>query len=138
MIIKKRRGSQAVEFALILPILLSISSGIIDYGWYFSQRQQLLGLVNLSARAASTIDSQASDISPCEYIQQNLNQILNESGHSQNGRSISTQIVKVNNESRLTVTLNQNFSPLFGLVTTPQDGTIISVYRLEDQNWEGC
>ncbi len=33
-----RRGAEAIEFALTLPIFLGVFFGIIEYGWYFFQR----------------------------------------------------------------------------------------------------
>lgn len=31
----RRRGANAVEFALILPVLLALLTGIMDYGWVY-------------------------------------------------------------------------------------------------------
>ncbi len=32
---KNRRGAEAVEFAMVIPVLLMFVFGSIDYGWYF-------------------------------------------------------------------------------------------------------
>ena len=30
-----RRGASAIEFALTLPVMITIFSVIVEYGWYF-------------------------------------------------------------------------------------------------------
>jgi Flp pilus assembly protein TadG len=47
--IKREKGQSAVEFALILPILLLIVCGIIDFGWLFYNQ---LGLNNTCREGA--------------------------------------------------------------------------------------
>jgi len=46
------RGSVAVEFSLLLPILLMILFLIIEYGWYFTNRIVLTDAVYTGAKAA--------------------------------------------------------------------------------------
>lgn len=133
-----RRGSQAVEFALTLPILLGLSSSIVDYSWYFQRQGELVDATKAVVRSASTLDATTSGISPCQYVQQNLHSLLNQAGYSQQGRAINSEINTSSGEARLVVNLYQDFSPLFGLIITPQNSSVRLVMRLEDQNWESC
>lgn len=48
-----RRGAQAVEFALCLPILMMIISATLDYGWYFHQRMILTTATAQAAKAGA-------------------------------------------------------------------------------------
>jgi Flp pilus assembly protein TadG len=46
------RGAAAVEFALILPILLTLVFGIVEFGWAFGQQ---VSLGNAAREAARTM-----------------------------------------------------------------------------------
>ncbi len=52
------RGAAAVEFALVLPILVLILFGIIDYGLYFNTSLQSRWGVHDAARAAAVAPDQ--------------------------------------------------------------------------------
>jgi Flp pilus assembly protein TadG len=47
------RGAAAVEFALVLPVLLMIVLGAIDWGWYFYVRQVVTNAAREGARAGA-------------------------------------------------------------------------------------
>ena len=134
---RKKRGSQAVELALLLPILVGLTSGIIDYGWYFYIQNQFSQVVKDSARSSVTLDHQTSYLSPCQSFNQSLNAGMNHLGYSQQEFTISSQIVN-DNSKRLLVEVSRTYQPPFGLITTPEFNKVKTVYRLEDQNWEGC
>lgn len=54
MTTRNRRANQAVEFALVLPVLLALVSGIADYGWYLSQHVGITEAAREGARSAAT------------------------------------------------------------------------------------
>ena len=51
----KQRGAAAVEFALVLPILLAIVLGVIDWGWYFCVREAAINASREGARTATLL-----------------------------------------------------------------------------------
>ncbi len=64
--LRKDDGASAVEFALVLPILLMLLFGVVDYGWWFGETLGLrsgvreaarLGAVNEVVPAASSADA---------------------------------------------------------------------------------
>ncbi len=49
---RERRGSAVVEFAVILPLLLTLLMGIIEFGWVFMVRQTLTNAAREGCRIA--------------------------------------------------------------------------------------
>jgi Flp pilus assembly protein TadG len=47
------RGAAAVEFAILLPVLIAIVCGTIDWGYYFFQREILVNASREGARTGS-------------------------------------------------------------------------------------
>ena len=59
---KRKRGAAAVEMALVLPLLLTMLFGIIEYGWVFTVRQALTHAAREGARVAVLQASTEDDI----------------------------------------------------------------------------
>lgn len=51
----RRRGANAIEFALILPVLVALMSGVVDYGYMFAVRYVAGAAVEEAARVGSQI-----------------------------------------------------------------------------------
>ena len=51
----QRRGAAAVEFGLILPVLLLILFGILDFGWVFHQHGILTRTLRDGCRAGAVV-----------------------------------------------------------------------------------
>ncbi len=49
---KRRRAAAVVEFAFVLPLLVTILFGIIEYGWMFMVRQALMNAAREGCRVA--------------------------------------------------------------------------------------
>jgi Flp pilus assembly protein TadG len=134
---RKNRGSQALEFALVLPVMLLIFSGIMDYSWYFHNQNLISKAIGSASRGASVLDSEQSEITPCAFANQEVNNYLASMGIGGQNISVSSQITQ-SEEGRLEITVSEIYNPLFGLTITPERILVKTVVRLEDQNWEGC
>lgn len=55
-----QRGAVAVEFVLVLPVLLAIVLGVIDWGWYFSVREVAINAARNGARVGSLLGNHAA------------------------------------------------------------------------------
>ena len=51
---RPRRGSQAVEMALVFPVLLAIVSGVLDYGWLALHEHLAADAAAVGARAGAS------------------------------------------------------------------------------------
>lgn len=58
---KSEKGQAMVEFALVLPVLLLIIAGIIDFGWVFHQQVIANNASREAARYASVYYSQSTN-----------------------------------------------------------------------------
>ena len=57
----KRRGSNAVEFALILPSLMFLLGVTVDYGWYFHNQIELTNSAAVGAHAGAAVFAEGGD-----------------------------------------------------------------------------
>lgn len=53
---RARRGSNAIEFALLMPVFWLLFMAAVDYGWLFAYRSALHSSVNVACRSAALID----------------------------------------------------------------------------------
>lgn len=54
---RRKRGLATVEMAIVLPILLWLTFGLIEYGWLFINHQQLTNACRHVARVAVLADT---------------------------------------------------------------------------------
>ena len=57
-----RSGVSHLEFALILPVLLTILVGIMEFGWVFFQRTAVQEAMRQGCRYGATLDPAVDDI----------------------------------------------------------------------------
>lgn len=48
---QRRRGANAIEFALVMPLFLAMLAGMVDYGWYFWREARLVNGIREAVRA---------------------------------------------------------------------------------------
>jgi Flp pilus assembly protein TadG len=57
-----RRGTTLVEMALALTLLMTLTLGVVEYGWLFLKQQQVTNAARQAARIASTADATNSTV----------------------------------------------------------------------------
>lgn len=109
----RRRGASAVELALILPVLLSLLFGIIDWSLYMYEGMNVSVVANRGVRlAAGNEDPTAVALaSMCEALL--THRMACEDG------TVNAVVLDLPSGSVLEVTLSLPFDPAIGLIPTP-------------------
>lgn len=129
-----RRGANAIEFAMTLPIFLAIVLGLMDYGFLFAMQASLDNATVLSCREGAMIDWEVGD--PIDTAE---NQFAIRSSLACNGASctflaedLSSGDYDVPNRT-LRCTGTRVMVPLTGFVPYPATIQSVSYYRMEWQ-----
>jgi Flp pilus assembly protein TadG len=130
-----RRGSQAVEFALTLPIIFVILSGILDYGWYFSQSIAVVQATRDGTRGAvrDEVGCAASEATAEADVAARITAAGVPGTPSVDATVIATGGA-TGTEDALVVVSTVAFAPLWGLVPTPANMGATVTFRNEDQS----
>lgn len=57
-----RRGSEAVEFALVMPVLVALAFATVDYGLYFWERLQVTNALQTAVRTGAMVRPSDAEI----------------------------------------------------------------------------
>lgn len=132
---RARRGANAIEFALTLPVFMALTMGIIDYGYLFMLQSGMDGAVSLACREGSKIDPNRG--SPAGTAQLELN---NRSAFFCQGHCSTLSAVELGgpqwsapNRTLQCTAIMPNPPPIVGLVPFPASISSVSYYRLEWQ-----
>src|SRR5688572_18999057 len=96
----RARGAAVVEFAVVLPLLLTILFGIIEYGWVFMVRQTL----QTAAREGCRLAVLQTTTTPYTNVLDRVAQVMEPTGltayavtmtHATTGNPIETVVVEV-------------------------------------------
>ena len=134
-----QRGAVAVEFAIILPLLLLLVGGVIEFGIVFSQLQVYQGGAREAARCASV---QGGGFSNCDVYDTLVAHIGTYAPPAASavrvavvdaaGTPVGSRCSNATVGDNVQVSWNQNFVlniPFWGSVTTTR--TILGVFRCE-------
>ena len=127
---RSRRGSNAVEFALILPILITLLAGIVEWGWTLNQQMMVVQAAREGARAGV---STPRDDDPETAAQARVVQSLNDMGLNGSAATVTVTIVGAYPDELLQVNLALPHEPIIGLVPIPVDLKAALTMRLEEQ-----
>jgi Flp pilus assembly protein TadG len=58
----RRRGLATIEAAIVLPLLLLMTLGLIEYGWMFMKAQQVTNAARQGARVAARADATTVEV----------------------------------------------------------------------------
>jgi Flp pilus assembly protein TadG len=119
-----------VEFALILPILITLFAGIVEWGWTLNQQMMVVQAAREGARAGV---STPRDDDPETAAQARVVQSLNDMGLNGGAAVVTVSIVGAYPDELLQVNLALPHQPIIGLVPIPVDLKAALTMRLEEQ-----
>jgi len=101
------RGASVLEMALVLPILLMLSFGIVDYGYFFYVKNTVQGAAQAGARAAIPASATNSDVTNL------INNMMTASGLQNSGYSVTlspSDVSTASAGSSITVTVTVSWA----------------------------
>ena len=110
---RKARGAAAVEFGLVLPVLIAILLGVIDYGHYFFTEEIMLNAAREGARAGTVTSGD-----PAAVAQSVATAYMDNMGLTAAGRSISA-VSLAGPPASIQVTINYPPGSLTGFTQPP-------------------
>jgi len=133
-LLERRRGGTAIEFALTLPVFLTLIFGMIDYGLYFAGQATLDSVTGANCRSGAELDPMIFDV-PTE-TENNLETVLNTLPLitcAGGGCSVSAQLDGTAPAQLLFCEATAGFQSLTGFTPVPQSIRSTSVQRMEWQ-----
>lgn len=90
--IKDESGQSIVEFAIIVPILLTLLCGILDFGWIFANQYKVENAAYAGARYASLYVSDYDDSNISELIEKIEDRVKENLWNGGDGATVSVNI----------------------------------------------
>lgn len=126
-ILKSRRGQSLIEFALILPVLLMLLLGVVEFGWLLNGKIT----VNSAAREGARVGAVVTTNRPAKVLEA-VTETASLSGLTIISAPVTEENDYVNNKHNVVVTVNATMSPIIGLyVTEDVDMTSVAKMRRE-------
>jgi hypothetical protein len=129
-----RRGANAIEFALTLPLFLTIMLGVMDYGFLFGMQAGLDSAATLSCREGAMVDPALGSPVGTAVAQFNSRSSLFCGGGACNftATDLNSGPFAVPNRS-LECSATRSMAPLTGFVPYPSSISTVSFFRFEWQ-----
>jgi len=124
-----RRGAEALEFALTLPVLLIILGGLIDFGWFATHQSAVHAAASVGARAGSITElGHDPEATAVLAVQRALESAQLE------GVEVTAALFELpTSELAIQVEVEAPYSGLWGLVSLPIDYRGSAVMRMNEQ-----
>ncbi len=128
-----RRGGNAIEFALTLPVFVLVLMGLADYGYLFHLQAGLDNAVTAACREGAKVDPSFGD--PQATAEAELDEraaLFCEIGCSSTVNDLQTGPYVVPDRT-LECRITRPYEPLIGFIPTPDILSSVSYQRLEWQ-----
>jgi Flp pilus assembly protein TadG len=128
---RTRRGNQAIEFALVMPVLLAVVAGTIDWGFFWHAKFHLVNSVHVGARSAAVT---GADDDPLGVATSVASTTFDESGLSLMQPVFTSGHQGADPDIMVWVTAVATFEPFIGFIPTPAGVEHTVTMRMGDQD----
>lgn len=138
---RNRRGANAIEFALVAPVLMAMMLGVVDYGWYFFRESLVTNALRTAVRSGSILDPADGDgtgeCTPCsDRTAAVAVDSLGDLGITVTAAEVTPAISNLAGTCAVELSVTIPHDPLVGFIPVPQ-AYAIQVVSLA-QNISGC
>lgn len=130
---RRRRGANAVEFGMTLPMFVMVLFGMMEFGWYFSRMAHVNGVLASSCREGALVDPVVGNCGD-SCITTTVTNLLTSNINSQAGLTCSdcSAVVTGNVPERVvSCKAEVTYTPITGFI--PVDTLIPTKIRTETQ-----
>ncbi len=113
---RRRRGASALETALVLPLLLAVLFGVIDWAWYLFQDA---GMVVAARRGTRLVAGLGASEGPEAVATAEVIAWLDAFAVDGTAADVDVVIVPDAGEGTVTITVAVDYDPLVGWVPVP-------------------
>lgn len=138
---RHRRGGNAIEFALLLPVFIALLAGIMEYGWLFFMRATMLTAARAGCRAGSVVMPDSGD-DPEEVAEEAMTGAMDDwtffgvdCGDADDDRCGANADTNDTDyaDTVLVCTLAIDYAGLTGVIPVPDQISVAAVSRIELQ-----
>ena len=129
MTTRRRRGAEAVEFAMVLPVLLAVVLGVIEWGWYLDREAALVQAVRDAAWTGSLT---AAEDDPRSAAEARLRDVLARENFS-SASNATAALVSGPFGDAIRVTVSVPYQPLVRGMQTPPVLVATHVALMDDR-----
>ncbi len=127
-----KRGSYAIEFALVLPLLLAVIGAIVEYGSFFNQQIDMVGVVRDTIRTGAT-QRHTWTPTPIARAREVAFAGLIEQGWDPQNAVVDVTLSGSAPDQVMSVSISVPYRPIFGMIPVPKSVNGGAVMRMEDQ-----
>lgn len=131
---RARRGSNIIEFALILPVFVALFTGIMEFSWVFFLHAAVVNAVRDGCRAgAVTPQTDSPDTAAIDHMTY-LMSAWSPCGTNPSLCNFSAVSQGSSPEESLVCTIDFTYEPLVGMVPAPERMTATATVLFELQD----
>ena len=133
---RKRRGVEAIEFAMILPLFFIMIFAIVEFSWYMFQRGLVVDAARRGCHAAAQLDPSLSDF-PLVVSERMEEVLLASNMNCQDDYTCAASVTTMTDviPPRVNCTVTVNYRTLTGFFG--QTGGGASGLRIGSHTWGG-